>query len=253
MKASHKESLPSMAGAHKAAGIGAVFQGGLNFGVYVFQKHKEGKELWQFDTEDWQDGGLTFSKGAVKGGITGYGIYALTNVCHLGAPSAGAILSGTFGLINASVQYRSGVIDADGLIELATLNAIDATGAAVGAAIGQAIIPIPVVGAVIGSIISSTILSLGKDFLNKKELELISQYQAKNDNYIEKLAKEYLTKYKELMAKYQLLGELQHYSFDFALNLNLQLAPSIELAKQVGVSEGNILHNLTEIDAYFLI
>lgn len=139
------------------------------------------------------------------------------------------------------------------MIELATLNAIDATGAAVGAVIGQAIIPIPVVGTVIGSIISSTNLSLGKDFLNKKELELISQYQAKNDNYIEKLAKEYLTKYKELMAKYQLLGELQHYSFDFALNLNLQLAPSIELPKQVGVSEGNILHNLTEIDAYFLI
>jgi hypothetical protein len=67
-------------------------------------------------------------KGSIKGGISGYAIYGLTNVCHLAAPSAGAITSETFGLSNAIVKYRKGDVDTDGFIDLVTLNSIDTTG-----------------------------------------------------------------------------------------------------------------------------
>ena len=169
-----QEAQPSFGEASKVAGIGAAVQGGFNLGIFVYQKHKEGKEVWDFDIEDWKECGVNTAKGAIKGGISGYAIYGLTNVCHLAAPSAGAITSGTFGLSNAIVKYRKGDVDTDGFIDLVTLNAIDATGAAIGAAIGQTVIPIPVVGALVGSIVATTALSLGKGVLNKHEIDVWS-------------------------------------------------------------------------------
>lgn len=248
----HQEAQPSLGEASKVAGIGVAVQGGLNLGIFVYKKHKDGKEVWNFDSDDWKQCGISTAKGALKGGISGYAIYGLTNVCHLAAPSAGAITSGTFGLSNAVVKYRRGDVDTDGFIDLVTLNAIDATGAAIGAAIGQTIIPIPVVGALIGSIVSTTALSLGKGILNKHEMEVINRYQEKINAYVDKLDKEYQIKLNELMEKYRKLGELQNYSFNLDINIQLRFAYSIDVARLVGVSEKDILKNQDEIDDYFL-
>jgi hypothetical protein len=247
-----QEAQPSFGEASKVAGIGAAVQGGLNLGIFVYQKHKDGKEVWDFDVEDWKDCGVSTAKGAIKGGISGYAIYGLTNVCHLAAPSAGAITVGTFGLSSAIVKYRKGDVDSDGFIDLVTLNAIDATGAAIGAAIGQAVIPIPVVGALVGSIVATTALSLGKGVLNKHEIEVINLYQEKINLFVNRLDKEYQVKLDELMNKYHKLGELQQYSFDFNINVQLRFVSSINLAKSVGVPEESILKNEDEINKYFL-
>lgn len=248
----HQKAQPSFGEATKVAGIGAVVQGGLNLGVFVYQKHKDGKEVWDFDVEDWKQCGVNTAKGAIKGGISGYAIYGLTNICHLAAPSAGAITSGTIGLSSAIVKYRKGDVDTDGFIDLVTLNAIDATGAAIGAAIGQAIIPIPVVGALVGSIVATTALSLGKGVLNKHEIEVINRYKKRIEIFVDKLDKEYQLKLKELLDKYNKLGELQQYSFDFNLNVQLRFVSSIELARTVGVPDKGILKKEEEIDDYFL-
>lgn len=250
--AAHQKSQASFGEATKAAGIGAAVQGGLNLGIFVYKKHKDGKEIWEFTAEDWKESGIETAKGAIKGGISGYAIYGLTNVCHLAAPSAGAITSGTFGLANAVIKFRTGEVDDDGFIDLVTMNAIDATGAAVGAAIGQAVIPVPVVGALVGSIVATTALSLCKGMLSKHELEILNQYQAKVSNYINALDAEYKTKLDELMDKYHKLGQLQDYSFNFDINVELQFVASIDLARFAGVSEKEILHNESEIDNYFL-
>jgi len=247
-----KEAQPSFGEATKVAAIGAAVQGGLNLGIFVYQKHKDGKEVWNFDIEDWKECGISTAKGAVKGGISGYAIYGLTNVCHLAAPSAGAITSGLFGLSSAVVKYRKGDVDKDGFIDLVTLSTIDATGAAIGAAIGQAVIPIPVVGALIGSIVTNTVLSLGKGILNKHETKIINLYQEKIDAFVDNLNKEYQVKLNKLLNKYYKLGELQQYSFDFNINLQLRFVSSIDLAKSVEIPEENILKNLEEIDDYFL-
>lgn len=248
----HQEAQPNFGEASKVAGIGAAVQGGLNLGIFVYKKHKDGKEVWNFASDDWKQCGISTAKGALKGGISGYAIYSLTNVCHLAAPSAGAITSGTFGLSSAIVKYRKGDVDTDGFIDLVTLNAIDATGAAIGAAIGQTIIPIPVIGALVGSIVATTALSLGKGVLNKHEIEVINRYQEKINAYVDKLDKEYQIKLNEMMKKYRKLGELQKYSFNLDINIHLRFASSIDVARWVGVSEKDILKNQDEIDDYFL-
>lgn len=247
-----QEAQPSFGEASKVAGIGASVQGCFNLGIFIYRKHKDGKEVWDFNIEDWKECGVSTAKGAIKGGISGYAIYGLTNVCHLAAPSAGAITSGTFGLINAIVKYRTGDVDTDEFIDLITLNAIDATGAAIGAAIGQTIIPIPVVGALVGSIVATTALSLGKGILNRHEIKVINLYQERVNVFVDKLNKEYQVKLDELLNQYHKLGELQQYSFDFNINVQLRFVSSINLAKSVGVPEKDILKNEDEIDEYFL-
>lgn len=248
----HQNAKANFGEASKAAGIGAAVQGGLNLGIFIYKKHKTGKNVWEFTINDWIEGGLTTLKGVTKGGITGYAIYGLTNVCHLAAPSAGAVTAGTFGLASAVIKLRNGEVDEDGFIDLVTVNAIDATGAAIGAAIGQTIIPIPVVGALVGSIVTTTALGLGKNVLNKHEQEILNRYQSRVDSFIENLDKEYKEKLKILLDKYRKLSELQNYSFDLDLNIQLQFVGSIELARFVGVPESNILHNENEIDDYFV-
>lgn len=248
----HQKAKPSFGEASKVAGIGAAAQGGLNFGIFVYEKHKEGLEIWDFDIEDWKQCGISTSKGAIKGAVSGYAIYGLTNVCHLAAPSAGAITAGTFGLTSAVVKYRKGDVDADGFIDLVTLNSIDAAGAAIGAAMGQAVIPIPVVGALVGSIIATTALSLGKGVLNKHEIQIINNYQERIAFFINGLDEKYQLKLEELLSEYRKLGELQQYSFDLDINLHLRFISSIDLARSAGVPDKCILKNEDEIDNYFL-
>jgi len=247
-----QKAQPSFGEATKAASIGAMVQGGLNLGIFIYEKHKDGKEIWEFTADDWKEGGIETTKSAFKGGVSGYAIYGLTNICHLTAPSAGAITSGTFGLANAIILYRIGEVDEEGFVDLVTMNAVDATGAAIGAAIGQTIIPIPVAGALVGSIIATTALSLGKGMLNKHEQEILNNYQNKADSFISTLDSSYKVILDDLLAKYRELGELQAYSFDFDLNVQLQFVASIDLARFVGVSEDEILHDEIEINNFFL-
>jgi hypothetical protein len=247
-----QKAHPSFQEASKVAGIGAAVQGGVNLGIFIYKKHKDGKEVWDFDIEDWKQCGISIGEGAIKGGVSGYAIYGLTNVCGLSAPSAGAITSGFFGLSNAVIKFRKGEVDVDGFIELVTLNAVDSTGAAIGAAIGQAVIPIPVVGSLIGSIVVTTSLNLGKDILNKREIEAINFYREKVNKYIESLDEEYRVILDKFLDEFKKLGELQEFSFDLNNNIQLRFVSSINLAKSLGVPEKKILKNTEEIDKYFL-
>ena len=54
------------------------------------------------------------------------------------------------------------------------------------------------------------------------------------------------------MDKYHKLGQLQDYSFDLSINTRLRFEYTIELAEYIGVSDDEILHDLSEIDSYFL-
>lgn len=89
------------------------------------------------------------------------------------------------------MKFRSGEIDDDGFLSLVTINALDATGAAVGAAIGQTLIPVPVVGALIGSIVASNVLGLGKNILSARERAIIAEYQRKADLFVANLDVQY--------------------------------------------------------------
>ena len=135
---------------------------------------------------------------------------------------------------------------------LALFNAIDATGAALGACLGQAIIPIPVVGPVIGSIATSILLDIGKKFLSNRERKMIEEYNSKMQLYLNQLDLKYQEIFNEIVEKYKKLGELQNYAFDVQLNASLRLEYSVQLARELDVDDSNLLHNISEIDDYFL-
>lgn len=119
------------------------------------------------------------------------------------------------------------------------------------AALGQTLIPIPVVGALLGSIAASTVLSLGKDMLNRHERARMDDYQRRVDAFIATLDAQYRETLDALMAEYRRLGELQDYAFDLNLNIRLRFESSVELARFAGVAETEILHSESEIDDFF--
>ena len=158
----------------------------------------------------------------------------------------------TYGMIDIVLKYRSTEITQDEFMNLLTLNVMDASFATIGACIGQAMIPIPVLGSVVGSIASSIIWEIGKGILNDSEQKIIQDYQENLNNYIKILDKHYLGIYNEIIEKYKKLGKLQDYSFDLSLNTKLSFEYSIELAEKLEIENTRILHNLSEIDSYFL-
>ena len=56
----------------------------------------------------------------LKGGISKYAKYGLTNVCHHPALSVGAFTAGTFALGNSIVKYRKCDVNTDEFIDLVT-------------------------------------------------------------------------------------------------------------------------------------
>ena len=180
----------------------------------------------------------------------------MTNACGLAAPAAGAIASGSFGLLDATIKFRAGEIDAEGFATLATLNVVDSAAtaivASVGGAIGQAIIPVPVVGALIGSIAANQVLNLGKKYLSAREQRALEKYEEDLQSYVKSLDEKYQHIFDEILERYRAIGELQDYVFNLELNIELRFVASIDLARLVGVEESEILHTEEEIDDFFL-
>ena len=247
-----KNSLPKIKEANKIARNAAFLQGGLAFMSTVYGKYKEGKTIFEFEQSDWVDCGLETVQGAVKGTISGYAIYGLTNVCKMSAPNASALVTATYGMVDIVLKYRASEITQDELVNLITLNVMDSSIASLGACIGQTMIPFPVLGAVLGSITCSIIWELGKGILSDREQELIQNYRENLDNHIKKLDDKYKIIFNDIIDKYHKLGRLQDYSFDLSINTRLRFEYSIELAENLEISDNQILHNLEEIDNYFL-
>lgn len=247
----YDKAKPTLGEATKVAAGAAAVQGGIKLSMYVYNQHKNGKELWEFGLEDWKEAGLETGKGVLKGGISGYAMYGMTNVCNMSAPSASAMVLGMFGLTNAVLQYRDNTLDDDEFLDTVLATSMDMTGAAVGAIIGQAIIPIPLLGSVVGSIAATELLSMGRGILDEKERQLIISYQRDMKQYISELDSEYKVKYDDLMMQYEKAGSLQNYAFSLETNIQLKFSTSIELGQELGVDDNQLLHNIDEIDAFF--
>lgn len=218
----------------------------------VYGKYKEGKSIFEFEQSDWLDCGLDTAEGVVKGAISGYSIYGLTNVFGISAPNASALVMATYGMIDIILKYRSTEITQDEFMNLLTLNVMDASFATIGACIGQIMIPIPVLGSVVGSISTSIIWEIGKGILNEREQRIIQDYKENLNSYIKTIDENYLVIYNEIIEKYKKLGEIQAYSFDLSINTKLRFEYSIEMAESLEIEDNKILHDLSEIDNYFL-
>ena len=155
-------------------------------------------------------------------------------------------------MIDVILRFRSSEITQDELMNLLTLNVIDSSFVAIGACVGQIMIPIPVLASVVGSIATSIIWEIGKGILSDREQELIQNYRENLDSHIKNLDEKYKIIFNDIIDKYNKLGRLQDYSFDLSLNTRLRFEYSIELAENLEISDNQILHNLDEIDNYFL-
>ena len=247
-----KNSLPRIKEANKIARNAAFLQGGLALMSAVYGKYKEGKNIFEFDQSDWLDCGLETVEGAVKGAISGYAIYGLTNVFKMSAPNASAFVTASYGMVDIITKLRTNEITEDEFINFITINTLDTTLATIGSCVGQTLIPVPVLGAVVGSIATSIIWEIGKGFLSDREQELIQNYRENLDSHIKNLDDKYKIIFNDIIDKYHKLGRLQDYSFDLSLNTRLRFEYSIELAENLEISDNQILHNLDEIDNYFL-
>ena len=247
-----KHALPNLKEANKVARNAAFLQGGLALMSTVYGKYKEGKSIFEFEQSDWLDCGLNSLQGVASGAISGYSFYGLTNVLRISAPNASALVMATYGMIDVVLRFRSSEITQDELMNLLTLNVIDSSFAAIGACVGQIMIPIPVLGSVVGSIATSIIWEIGKGILSDREHELIQNYRENLDSHIKNLDDKYKIILNDIIDKYHKLGRLQDYSFDLSINTRLRFEYSIELAEYIGVSDDEILHDLSEIDSYFL-
>ena len=247
-----KNSLPNLREANKIAKNTFLLQGGLALMSAVYGKYKEGKTIFEFDQSDWLDCGLETVEGAVKGSISGYAIYGLTNVFKMSAPNASAFVTASYGMVDIITKLRTNEITEDEFINFITINTLDTTLATIGSCVGQTLIPVPVLGAVVGSIATLIIWEIGKGILSDREQELIQDYRENLDNHIKKLDDKYKIIFNDVMDKYHKLGQLQDYYFDLSINTRLRFEYTIELAEYIGVSDDEILHDLSEIDSYFL-
>ena len=247
-----KRALPNIKEANRVAKNAALLQGGFSLIFSIYNKYSDGKSIFQFDQDDWKECGLEALEGSVKGAISGYAIYGLTNVCKMSAPNASAFVTASYGIVDIITKLRTNEITENEFINFITINTLDTTLATIGSCVGQTLIPVPVLGAVVGSIATSIIWEIGKGILSDREQELIQNYRENLDNHIKNLDDKYKIIFNDIIDKYYKLGRLQDYSFDLSLNTRLRFEYSIELAEKLEISDNQILHNLDEIDNYFL-
>lgn len=241
---------PSWGEALKYSAVAAVISGSTSAGIKIYSKIHGGKKITELTLDDWKEVGYDFTKGGLKGGISGLGIYGLTKIGNFSAPFAGAMVSTAMGIASLIYDYSKGRISKSDLSECACALSVDAGLSAIGATIGQAVIPIPVLGAIIGTATAKASLEISKYVFGKKEAVLIDQMQKEYDALIYSLDAEALKYIEQMDAYYAKLGGY----IDAALSKESAVGfyGSIELCHFLNVPETCIIHSLEELDSFIL-
>jgi len=244
---------PSLDEAFTVVGIGAAIGGLSSVVLNIYQKRKEGKDISSFSSDDWKSVGVDFSKGAVKGGVTGGIIYGITNYSDIGAPIASAMVSASFGIAKLAESYKKGEISQNEYMDQGQLLCLDSGAVALGATAGQVLIPIPVVGALVGTYATKIFMEISAKHLSEKSNEI---EKILNQEYNEEMARfdvHYQELIKEIVEEYEHVGGIMKMAFNFDMNNSvLNLNASIELAKLHGVEEKRILRTDNDFKDYFL-
>ncbi|MBT6047074.1 MAG: hypothetical protein HOG49_09655 [Candidatus Scalindua sp.] len=242
----------SIGEALKAGAYGAAIGGGFSAALCVYEKHKEGKAIYDYNRQDWIDVGLDFGKGGIKGSITGIAIYGITNFTDLGAPLASSFVSASFGISSLIKSYKMGNISKEQFAEQGQVVCFDSATIAIGATVGQALIPIPIVGVLIGTFASKTCLSICKKTFDEETRKIQEILDKQYNDTLSKIDKEYKMATEEIIAKYEGLGSITKMAFNFDRNAVFRFEMSIELATSYNVARNKILKNNSDVDNYIL-
>ena len=246
----YEESKPTLGQAAQATAVSAVVEGGTAFAMAVAGKLREGKQLREFTSDDWSEVAKASGSGAMKGGIRGASIYALTNFTATPGAVASSICTASLGVAEQAHKFRNQEIDEIELIKSSEIVCLDAAVSALSSAIGQAVIPVPVLGAVIGNTVGAVIYQAAKDNLSEYEQKVLAEYAEQQKQLDAELNDEYellLNQIQIEMAEYINLLE-----FAFHPDPSQALDGSIKLAKALGVPQSEILDTFERLDAYFL-
>lgn len=242
------EHKPNLAEGLKATGMAATVGAGFALATGLYEKAKEGKKFYKgdFTKEDWKEVGIDTLKGGVIGGVSGGTIYALTNYASLSAPFAAAVVSASKGVCSLVIEFQSGKINEEELVELGLVVCGESAIVGIATAVGQTLIPVPILGALIGSVAGSMLNNILNN--NKKTARMI---KSEIEESIAKLNDKYKKILSELVKEFENLGELTKAAFDLNNNLNL-LNASIDLARAYNVPENKIITSIPQLDDFML-
>lgn len=244
-------SKPTLKEGAQATAVSAVLEGGMALCLAIRRKRKEGKKLYDFTAEDWKDLGLDTATGAVKGTVRGAGLYVLTNYTATAAPIASSLITAIFGVVGEAKKHQRGKLSDEDFIASSEALCVEAAVSAVASLIGEVAIPIPVLGAVVGNAVGMFMYGIAKDYVDKKELELIENFQLSMESLNRMLDERYQKLISKLKEELEKFSSLLEWAFD--PDVNKAFEGSIHLAQFVGVDETKVLKDITEIDSFFTI
>lgn len=253
IKAGHNEKVsqiedlnaPSIAEAGKVAAISAVIGGTVSITSFLYQKHKQGKSIFQLTTEDWKEAGITFGKGAGGGAVTGAAVYALTNCASLSAPMAGAVVSAAKGVGALISDLQQGKIDLEVFFELSLIICGESAIVGLGTYCGQVAIPIPVLGAMVGAVAGQLLANFAREKVDGLKVRIEKEMEKFREVLDAALAKELDVIQQRLSSIEALMAD----AFNLENNQRL-LISSLELARAYGVEEDELIEDHDELDEF---
>lgn len=243
------ESAPSVAEGAKVAAVSALFESGFAFASAVHKKRASGKSVSDFDASDWVEVGMESGVGALKGGLRGASVYALTNLVAMPAPVATSLFTATLGVSSQAIRLARGESTAKEFAENSEDLCLGVAVSALSSIIGEVLIPVPVLGAVIGNMAGMYACEIGKAYLGKAEQAILESYFEEAEARRALLAIEYAGVIEEIESRAAKFDCLIAMSFDE--DVNARFAASVEMARLVGVEEPDILVNEDDAFDYF--
>lgn len=212
---------PSLKEGIRAAGVGALLEGGSAGLLTIYDKTKDGKKIREFSSKDWKEIGSTTVDNSFKGGIRGTVVYAVSNYTVIPECAASGLVTATYGIVEEAAQYKKGNIPKEVFIMNSEEHCFDTAVGVISSAAGQALIPIPVVGALIGNTVGNVINNRTKKSVKRKTKKEIKRYQEELDK------KDTLLEEKHQMFLRALTAESRE--FDTAMEMVLNPDPEIAL------------------------
>ncbi|MDY5728153.1 MAG: hypothetical protein SPK49_05990 [Erysipelotrichaceae bacterium] len=239
----------------------AAIEGGTTFVLEIIKKVKTGTPIREFSEDDWKEILKTSGISTVKGGIRGASMYALSNcttffiddvkaVTTTPTAIASAVVTASFGVAEQVSLYRKGILSELELIENSEILCLDSAVSAVASLLGQTLIPIPVLGAVIGNTVGTAMYQIAKDNFKEKEVKLYEEFLERQVQLDAKLAEEYQLFINNLNQALSLFMSILERAFSPSVTVSFD--GSIELLRNLGVAEDQILKSVKEIDDYFM-
>lgn len=246
----YQKSKPSFKEGAEATIVSAFIEGGMTLCLEIIKKRQEGKQISEFDKEDWSSIGKSSSIGFAKGGIRGISVYMLSNYTATPAAVANSLITASFGVAEQTHLYRKGEISQLSFIENSELLCLDAAVSALSSIAGQVLIPVPVLGAIIGNATGTILYKIGMNHLSKKEQLLIEEHLESIKETERELSEKYTRFINELIEDINLFFDILESAF--APDIRMAFNGSIELAILSGVPSEEILDSKEKIAGYFL-